>query len=99
MGKGKADDMGWTFLTNHMHVLLCLAKSPAERMCDIAVKVGITERTVQHIIAELEAAEYIKRLRKGRRNVYHIYGRLPLRHPIERHRRVRDIIQLINGES
>ena len=68
MRKGKTDDSEWTFLTNYAHVLLCLAGDPARRMRDIAADVGITERGVQRIIAELEAAGYIERVRKGRRN-------------------------------
>ena len=99
MSKGKADAPEWTFLTNHAHVLLCLARDPTMRMRDIAVAVGITERAVQRIIAELERAGYIERGRKGTRNTYHIHGAIPLRHPIEQHRRIRDLIRLVHGES
>ncbi|GIW52373.1 MAG: hypothetical protein KatS3mg081_1728 [Gemmatimonadales bacterium] len=93
--KRKAEEAQWTFLTNHAHVLLCLAKDPTMRMREIAAEVGITERAVQRIIGELEEAGYIERLRKGRRNAYRIHGTLPLRHPIEQHRRIRDLIRLI----
>jgi DNA-binding IclR family transcriptional regulator len=99
MSKGKADAPEWTFLTNHAHVLLCLARDPAMRMRDIAAEVGITERAVQRIIAELEEAGYVERVRKGRRNAYRVHGALPLRHPIEQHRRIRDLIRLVHGES
>lgn len=92
-----ADPPAWTFLTNHAHVLLCLVRDPSARMRDIAAAVGITERAVQRIIAELEEAGHLERIRKGRRNSYRIHGQLPLRHPIERHRRISDLIRLIHG--
>jgi len=96
IGMSKVDAPAWTFLTNHAHVLLCLASDPTARMRDIAAAVGITERAVQRIIAELEGAGYIERIRKGRRNAYQVHGQLPLRHPIEQHRRISDLIRLIH---
>lgn len=44
----------WTFLTNHAHVLLCLARDPELRLRDVAERVGVTERAVQRIVADLE---------------------------------------------
>lgn len=85
----------WTFLTNHAHVLLCLAQNPSERIRDIAAEVGITERAVQRIIVELEADGYLERIRDGRRNVYKVFSRMPLRHSVEKHRQVHDLIKLI----
>ena len=70
MSARKIYNPSWTFLTNQAHVLLCLAKSPSERIRDIALEVGITERAVQRIIVELEADEYLEHVRDGRRNVY-----------------------------
>ena len=87
----------WTFLTNHTHVLLCLAADPHERMRDIAEDVGITERAVQRIIAELEDEGYVERVRHGRRNEYRIHDSLPLWHPIESHRSIKDLIRLVHG--
>jgi DNA-binding MarR family transcriptional regulator len=52
----RAGGPGWTFLTNHAHVLLCIAKWPSVTMRDVAARVGITERAVQRIVADLEAA-------------------------------------------
>lgn len=86
----------WTFLTNHAHVLLCLAREPSARMRDVATQVGITERAVQRIVLDLEAAGYLTRARVGRRNEYTIAKNLPLRHPIERHRRVRALLALVD---
>ena len=60
MSARKINNPSWTFLTNHAHVLLCLAKNPSERIRDIALEVGITERAVQRIIVELEADEFLE---------------------------------------
>ncbi len=89
----------WTFLTNHAHVLLCLTREPEVRMRDIANQVGITERAVQRIIADLEQAGNIARIRQGRRNCYEVRGDLPLRHPIEKHVRVSSLIDFVVGAS
>lgn len=94
-----APDVAWTFLTNHAHVLLCLAREPGARMRDVADLVGITERAVQRIIADLEAASYIERTRDGRRNRYSVQVDLPLRHPIEKHRPVSALIALVRGRN
>jgi len=85
----------WTFLTNHAHVLFCLTQNPSERIRDIAAEVGITERTVQRVIVELEADGYLERIRDGRRNMYKVFSRKPLRHSVEKHRQVHDLIKLI----
>lgn len=96
MSREKVATPTWTFLTNHAHVLLCLAKNPSERIRDIAAEVGITERAVQRIISELEEDGYLEHHRDGRRNVYKVFSRKPLRHSIEKHRQVHDLIRLIN---
>ncbi|MBM83788.1 MAG: ArsR family transcriptional regulator [Planctomycetaceae bacterium] len=88
--------LGWTFLSNHAHVLLCLARDPTMRMRDIASEVGITERAIQHIISELEEAGYVERVRTGRRNSYRIDEALHLRHPIEHHKTIADLIRAIH---
>ena len=85
----------WTFLTNHAHVLICIVDEPETRMRDIAQKVAITERAVQRIVVDLEEAGYIQRKRTGRRNRYKVRKNLPLRHPIEKHRRVSALLNLI----
>lgn len=86
---------GWTFFTNHAHVLLCLAANPEMRLRDVVTAVGITERAVQKIIAELEAGGVLERERRGRRNVYRIIGNLPLRHPVEAHCTVAGLIHFV----
>lgn len=76
---------GWTFLTNHSHVLVCLAEDPNVRIREMASAVGITERAVQRILAELEASGVIEKVREGRRNRYQVRLDSPLRHPLEAH--------------
>jgi DNA-binding transcriptional ArsR family regulator len=85
---------GWTFLSNHGHVLVALAKSPDLRIRDLANEVGITERAVTQILTDLEAARVLTKRREGRRNVYEIEPTAPLRHPVESHRTVGDILRL-----
>jgi len=84
----------WTFLTNHAHVLICVAEDPTVRIRDVASRVGITERGVQRIIAELEEAGYLSHAREGRRNVYRVRTDQSLRHPIEGHRSVSSLLAL-----
>lgn len=74
---------GWTFFTNHTHTLLCLYRNPRALLREVAVEVGITERNVQRIVADLEEAGVLERVREGRRNVYEIHEESKLRHPLE----------------
>lgn len=97
--QGHASEAAWTFLTNHAHVLLCIAKEPEARMRDVASFVGITERAVQRIVADLEEAGYLIRIRQGRRNQYEVRADLPLRHPVERHEPVSSLIALVHGKQ
>ena len=83
---------GWTFLTNHAHVLVCVAEEPDARGRDIATRVGITERAAQAIVADLVADGYVTRTREGRRNRYEIHPDAPLRHPLEAHHTVGELL-------
>jgi len=90
----------WTFLTNHAHVLLCLARQPDLLLREVAAQVGITERGVQKIVTDLEAAGLLTRTREGRRNTYEINGNQHLRHPIEAHCTVEGLIRFVrDGEG
>ena len=77
--------IGWTFLTNHAHVLVCLAADPELRLRDIADRVGITERAVHRVVSELAADGYLEVLKDGRRNRYVVHAERPMRHPLEAH--------------
>jgi DNA-binding transcriptional ArsR family regulator len=85
----------WTFLTNHSHVLIVLAQDPSLVLREVAIRVGITERAVQRIITDLEEAGFVEREKVGRRNRYRIRNDRPLRHPIEAHRTIGDLVGLI----
>ena len=82
-GAGVHAAPSWTFLSNHAHVLLCIARDPETRLRDIADAVGITERAAQRIVSDLVSAGYLTRQRVGRRNRYQVHLDLPLRHPLE----------------
>jgi DNA-binding transcriptional ArsR family regulator len=88
---------GWTFLSNHGHVLVCLARDPGIRVRDMAARVGISERAVLRILGELVAADYVRRTREGRRNRYSVRSDRPLRHPVEAHRRVGDLVAAVGA--
>ena len=85
----------WTFLSNHGHILLSIARDPNIRVREIARSVGITERAVQRIVLDLEEQGYLVRERVGRRNRYQVVTDLPLRHPIEAHRNIGDLLELV----
>jgi len=85
----------WTFLSNHTHILLCLFRDPELRIRDLALNVGITERAVLRIIEELEKAGILKKKKIGRRNQYFIDGSVPLRHPLESHKNISELLKLL----
>ena len=85
-----ADQSGgsWTLLTGHGHVLVEITRNPDARIRDISVVVGLTERTVQAIVADLEAAGYLTRTRTGRRTRYTVNHDSVFRHPAQEGLRV-----------
>lgn len=86
---------GWTFLTNHTHVLICLAREPSLTLREVASLVGITERAVQRIVSDLEEGGYLSKTKEGRNNIYHLSIAKSLRHPVESNCDVRSLVQLI----
>ena len=94
-----AELSSWTFLTNHSHVLVCFLRDPTLRMRDVAALVGITERAVQRIVNELSEAGYLQVIKEGRRNIYEVHSDLPLRHPIEAHRSVGELLGLLKTDA
>ena len=79
MAGSSAPEPSWAFLSNHAHVLLCIARDPDARTRDIARQVDITERAAQRIVSDLIAEGYLKRTKNGRRNHYEINRRGHLR--------------------
>lgn len=95
MDTSKKSAAQWTFLSNHAHVLVCIARDPNMRVRDIAFGVGITERAVQRILGELEEAGVITRMRRGRRTHYELDPSSPLRHPIESSHSVGELLGIV----
>ncbi|SRR6056297_2635246 len=88
----------WTFLTNHTHVLAVLHAEPELVLRQVAIRVGITERAVQRIVQDLEEEGFIVRERVGRQNRYQVKLDRSLRHPIEAHRKIGDLLELVAGK-
>ena len=89
----------WTFFSNYAHVLVCLAETPEATLREVADRVGITERTTLRLITHLDEAGILKRVRHGRRNSYVIDTSIHLRHPIEEHCTVGEMLQMILSED
>ncbi|CDQ44428.1 hypothetical protein SAMN04488581_3157 [Mycolicibacterium neoaurum] len=86
----------WTFLTNHAHVLLCLAQGESLTARELSVLIGITERSVQAILADLIADGYLKKSKVGRRNRYTVNRAGRLRHPLESAHSVGQLIDALS---
>jgi Winged helix-turn-helix DNA-binding len=88
----------WTFLTNHTHVLILISRNPSIVLREVAQDVGITERAVQRIIADLEVGGAIHREKVGRQNRYRIRTNLSLRHSVACHRTIGQLLGLLNSD-
>jgi predicted transcriptional regulator of viral defense system len=91
--------LDWTFLSNHAHVFICIAQEPEIRLRDVALRVGITERAVQGIVADLEETGFLSRFKNGRRNRYELHIDRPFRHPVVAHREVSLLLSLMQGSA
>lgn len=91
--------VGWTFLTNYGHVLVCLARDPDARMRDVADAVGITERAVQQIIRELVQQGYVEKEKAGRRNRYAVVRSAHFRHDLEADVSLGSFVDLVLGPA
>lgn len=87
--------VAWTFITSHGLVLLAIAQNPTTRLRDIASRVGITERAVQRIVADLIEAGYLSKTRQGRRNVYALHENVHLPHATTRHQEVGALLETL----
>jgi DNA-binding IclR family transcriptional regulator len=87
----------WTFLTNHAHTLVCIARDPGLRLRDVAERVGVTERAAQRIVSDLVDAGYLDRHKDGRRNTYLVRADQPLRHPVEHGHDIGEILAVLDG--
>ncbi|MCW8925134.1 MAG: hypothetical protein OQJ84_02675 [Xanthomonadales bacterium] len=89
----------WTLFSNHGHVLVCLVNDPESRLRDVAVQVGITERAVQKIVRDLQDVGMLGVTKDGRRNRYHIDTSKNLRHELESHCTVADLIGFVSKDE
>jgi DNA-binding MarR family transcriptional regulator len=89
----------WRFVTNHTQVLLCIARDPDTRLRDIAEIVGITERAVQRIVADLVESGYVKRERVGRRSRYSLDRERKMRHPSQFDHEIGELLDLLELEE
>jgi DNA-binding MarR family transcriptional regulator len=95
----KEIESNWTLLTNHGRILLLLARNPEFLVRDLAAEAGVTERRAQAILTDLEEAEYIKRYKDGRRNIYSVNMKSPFRHPSEAGHTVGELIKVFKVKS
>jgi predicted DNA-binding transcriptional regulator YafY len=89
----------WTFLSNHTHVLVCIARDPEVTMRQVAELAGITERAVQRIVRDLEDGGYLVRHKQGRSNVYALRPGRPLRHPLERDTELQSLLEVLHATT
>src|SRR5204863_4147213 len=95
-GMSVPDERGsWTLLTGHGHVLVEIARNPTARIRDISAAADLTERTVQVIVADLEAAGYITRTRTGRRTRYSVNRNHLFRHSAQEGLRIGPFLDLL----
>lgn len=62
----------WGFFTNHLLILLAIARDGTQTVRDLALAAGVTERAAVGILNQLADASVIERHREGRRNSYTI---------------------------
>src|ERR1700761_6867989 len=96
MSESEGPGGSWTLLTGHGHVLVEIARNPEARIRDIAVAVGLAERTVQAIVADLAGAGYLTRTRTGRRTIYAVNENSLFRHPAQDGHRVGPFLALLS---
>ncbi|WP_406277821.1 helix-turn-helix domain-containing protein [Streptomyces sp. NBC_00191] len=98
MDEAPAPRTTWTFLTSHARVLTAIARDPWVRVRELATRLGLTERTVQAVVSDLESAGYLTHTREGRRNRYHLIGGR-FRHPAEEHRDIAPLLEIFEAPA
>lgn len=96
--RGSAMSAKWTFFTNHAHVLFSISEDPDITLREVALSVGITERATQRIVAELEEGGYLRHDKIGRRNHYELIDDAPLRHAVEAHVEIGDVLRVLKTD-
>ena len=85
----------WSFLTNHGLVLSLISKRSKITGIELSQAIGITERAVRKVIADLDSAGYIKKKREGRCIRYRINPEMPLRHGLHQEVVIGDLLEAL----
>jgi DNA-binding MarR family transcriptional regulator len=96
MSKKIKPERHWTFLSNHGHVLVYLSRNSECLIKDIAADVGITERSAQMILGDLEDSGYISTNKVGRRNIYTLNSKMKFRHPAEANKPISALLKIFS---
>lgn len=84
---------GWTFITGHAVALSLIARHSRITALELSAAIGITERAVRRLIADLYAAGYIRKKREGRGVRYRINPELPLHQDTHREVAIGDFLE------
>ena len=89
----------WTFITRHAVVLSLIAKDSRITALELGSNLGITERAVRKIIADLYNAGYIKKKKEGRGIEYSINPEQTLRHDTHREVAIGSFLEALGWEK
>ena len=90
--------MSWTFLSNHGHVVVQLAKNPDITLAELARVIGVTERHISSVLNDLKEAGYTEVIKEGRKNSYRVLVEMPLRHTAESHKTLQDVLNVFETD-
>ena len=85
----------WTFLTLHAAALSLISMNPCVKGTELSASLGVTERTVRKVIADLCAAGYITIYKEGRGNRYEINHDLKLRTDTHREIAIGNLLRVL----
>lgn len=88
----------WKFLTNYALVLVHLTEQPTMTARELALSIGITERAIRKIIADLETEGYLDKTKEGRRLRFKVNSNLPFRHSTQNDKSIEKLLAALNGE-
>jgi predicted transcriptional regulator len=89
----------WTFITRHAVALSIISKHPRITALELGKEMGMTERAVRKIIADLASLGYIEKKRQGRGVEYTVNHELTLRRHTHRDIAVGDLLAAISGNK
>jgi DNA-binding IclR family transcriptional regulator len=93
----KSSSQRLTLLSNHGHVLVCIANDPGIRLREIAERVGITNRSAFGIVDDLVRGDMIERMKVGRSNKYRVNPHASLRHELVAGLTVHHLLSAVTG--